>query len=66
MKADKLKLIRAVLIVAGGLGAFYYFGDSPDLIRLGVLLAAAVLEVIFLRHTVISRHPRGISDGSLA
>ncbi len=55
MTADKLKLILAVLIVAGGIGGFYYFGDKPDLIRVAVMLAAAVLAVIIVAPTAFGR-----------
>jgi preprotein translocase subunit SecE len=43
--ADKLKLIFAVLIVAIGIGAFYYLGDKPDLVRVLTLLAAGAVAV---------------------
>ena len=46
MNADKLKLGLAVLILAGGIGAFYYLGDKPDLVRVGAMLGAAVLAVV--------------------
>ena len=45
MTADKLKLILAVLLIAGGIGGFYYFGDKPDLVRVAIILAAAGLAV---------------------
>ena len=38
--ADKLKLVVAVLIVGIGVGAFYYLGDKPDLVRVLAILAA--------------------------
>jgi preprotein translocase subunit SecE len=43
--ADKLKLILAVLLMAGGIGGFYYFGDKPDLVRVTIMLAAAALAI---------------------
>ncbi|UCH54269.1 MAG: preprotein translocase subunit SecE [Pseudomonadota bacterium] len=42
---DKLKLVAAVLIVAIGVGAFYYLSDKPDLIRVLALLAAIAVAV---------------------
>jgi preprotein translocase subunit SecE len=53
--ADKLKLILAVLLVAGGIGGFYYFGDKPDLIRVAVILLGAVLAVAIAATTAIGR-----------
>jgi preprotein translocase subunit SecE len=53
--ADKLKLILAVLIVAGGIGGFYYFDDKPALIQVAVMLAAVVLAVIIAAQTEFGR-----------
>ncbi len=48
--ADKLKLVVAVLIVGIGVGAFYYFGDKPDLVRvLAVLAACGVATAVALQ-----------------
>ncbi|OGI49872.1 MAG: preprotein translocase subunit SecE [Candidatus Muproteobacteria bacterium RIFCSPHIGHO2_12_FULL_60_33] len=64
MTADKLKLILAVLIVAGGIGGFYYFGDKPDLIRVAVMLAAAVLAVIVVAPTAFGRSAWEFTKGA--
>ena len=64
MTADKLKLILAVLIVAGGIGGFYYFGDKPDLIRVAVMLAAAVLAVIVIAPTAFGRNAWEFTKGA--
>jgi len=55
VSADKLKLILAVLIVIGGIGGFYYFGDKPDLIRVAIMLASAVVAVIVVAPTEFGR-----------
>lgn len=39
--ADKIKLVLAALILAGAVGAFYYFGDQSLPLRVGGLLVAA-------------------------
>mgnify|MGYP001578546841 CR=1 FL=1 len=51
MTADKLKLVLAMLLVAGGIGGFYYFGDKSDLIRLAVLLVAVMIAVVLAANT---------------
>ena len=46
---DTAKLALSVVIVLGGLVAYYYFGDSSTLLRtLGVLLAVALAAVVAL------------------
>ncbi len=48
--ADKLKLGLAVLIMGIGIGAFYYLGDKPDLIRLlSVLFAGAIAVAVAMQ-----------------
>ena len=44
--ADKIKLILAVLIVAIGIGGFYYFGNQSGLMRGLILLAAATGAIV--------------------
>ena len=43
--ADKLKLTLSILILAGGIGGFYYFGGKPEIVQWGVLLAALAFAV---------------------
>ena len=46
---DTAKLAMSIVIVLGGLVAYYYFGDSSTLLRtLGVLLAVALAAVVAL------------------
>ncbi len=40
-----------MLLVAGGIGGFYYFGDKSDLIRLAVLLVAVMIAVVLAANT---------------
>jgi len=48
--ADKIKLLLAVILLAGGVGGFYYYADQSTLIRvLGLLGVAAVAIVIALQ-----------------
>ena len=37
--ADKIKIALAVLLVIAGLAGFYYFADSPAIVRLASVLA---------------------------
>ena len=55
MTADKLKLVLAVLLVVGGIGGFYYFGDQPELVRVAVVLVSIVLAVVFAATTAAGR-----------
>jgi preprotein translocase subunit SecE len=40
--ADKIKILLAVLLVVAGIVGFYYFGDSPAIVRLGSVLAGLI------------------------
>ena len=64
--ADKIKLALALLLVAAGLGGFYYLGEQPLVLRVlsvlgGVILAVAVAWktelggrfAVFLRETIV-------------
>jgi preprotein translocase subunit SecE len=53
--ADKLKLMAAVLIVAISIGGFYYFGDKPDYVRVGLVLVAAGLAAAVALQTAAGR-----------
>ncbi len=64
MTADKLKLILAVLLVAGGIGGFYYFGDKPDLVRVAVVLLGGVLAVAIAATTALGRSTWEFFKGS--
>ncbi|HLQ26496.1 MAG TPA: preprotein translocase subunit SecE [Acidiferrobacterales bacterium] len=50
--ADRLKLILAVLIVAIGIGAFYYLDTKSDWIRYLILLGALTAAVAVAATTV--------------
>ena len=64
MTADKLKLILAVLLVAGGIGGFYYFGDTQGVLRVAIVLAAGVLAVIVTATTAFGRSTWEFFKGS--
>lgn len=62
--ADKLKLTLAVLIVAVGIGGFYYFGDKPDLIRVATVLVAAGIAVAVAMQTAAGRNAWEFGKGA--
>ena len=39
---DKIKIVIAVLLVVAGVAGFYYFGESPAIVRVGSVLAGFV------------------------
>jgi preprotein translocase subunit SecE len=46
---DTVKLALAALILAGGIGAFYYFGETSQLLRvLGLLVIAGIAAAVAL------------------
>ena len=51
-----MKLFLAVLLVAGGIGGFYYFGDKPDLVRVAIVLVTVALAVVITATTAVGRN----------
>ena len=52
---DKIKLIVAVLLIAGGIGGFYYYADQSQLLRVAGLLAVAGVAIAIGIQTEIGR-----------
>ena len=50
--ADKIKIVLAVLLIAAGLAGFYYFADSPAIVRLGSVLGGLVAAALVFWATV--------------
>ena len=50
--ADKIKIGLAVLLVVAGLAGFYYFGESPAIVRLGAVLAGLAAAAFVFWTTV--------------
>ena len=50
--ADKIKIVLALLLVVAGLAGFYYFGESPAIVRLGAVLAGLVAAAFVFWTTV--------------
>lgn len=53
--ADKIKIALTVLIIAAGIGGFYYFNDKPGVVQAGILLATAVLAIVVFYQTAAGR-----------
>ena len=53
--ADKIKLTLAVLILAAGIAAFYYFDTQPDIVRVLIVLGAAGLTIAVGYPTAVGR-----------
>lgn len=53
--ADKIRLALAALILAIGIGGFYYYGDQPDFVRVLMVLGAAGLAVVVGAQTETGR-----------
>jgi preprotein translocase subunit SecE len=49
LTADRIKMVLAVLVLAAGIGGYYYLGDKPPVVRvlvfLGALIAAAAIAL---------------------
>ena len=52
---DKVKLLLAMVPLAAGIGAYYYFGDQPAWIRVIGLLVAGGVSVMIALQTELGR-----------
>ena len=52
---DSAKLIVAVLLVVGGIAAFYYFADTSRLVRVLGLVAAGIVALFIAAQTAKGR-----------
>jgi preprotein translocase subunit SecE len=53
--ADNIKIALAGLIVAAGLGGFYYFGDQPVIVQVAILLIAAMAAIAVFYQTAAGK-----------
>jgi preprotein translocase subunit SecE len=53
--ADRIKLVLAVLVLAAGIGAYYYFADKLLLVRVLMLLGAGVVTIAIAMQTEFGR-----------
>ena len=54
--ADKIKIALAALLVVAGLAGFYYFADSPAIVRLGSVLAGLAAAAFVFWTTAPGKH----------
>jgi preprotein translocase subunit SecE len=63
-RLDSLKLGTAVLMVAGGIYAFYHFEDQHLVLRVLGLLAVAAIAVFVAAQTDLGRNVLGFISGA--
>ena len=61
---DRLKLVLAVLALAGGIAAYYYLGDKPDYVRVLSILGAGTVAVAIAMQTETGRSAWEFAKGS--
>ena len=63
-RLDSLKMGAAVLLLAGGIYAFYHFGDMHAVLRVLGLLAVAAIAVLIASQTAFGRQVAGFVSGA--
>jgi len=63
--ADKIRLVLAALVLAAGIGGYYYLGDKVLLVRVLVMLAAVAVAVGIALTTAVGRAARDFTRESL-
>jgi preprotein translocase subunit SecE len=54
--ADKIKMLIAIIVLAGSVWAFYYFGDQSTLLRVGGILVALAIATAVMLQTATGRN----------
>ena len=63
---DKIKLLAAALMIIAGIAGFYYFADSPSVVRLGSVLAGLAAAVALFWFTQAGKQFFAFSQESVA
>jgi preprotein translocase subunit SecE len=63
---DKIKLLAAALMIIAGIAGFYYFADSPSVVRLGSVLAGLAAAVVLFWFTQTGKQFFTFSQESVA
>ncbi len=53
---DNVKLLLAIIVLIGGIGAYYYYPDESALVRVAGVLFALVLSIIIAMQTTPGRN----------
>ncbi len=64
--ADRIKLSLAMLILAGGVGGYYYLAAKPDSIRVAIVLVCAIAGALVALQTALGRAVWEFAKGSRA
>ena len=59
---DKIKLLAAALMVIAGIAGFYYFAESPTVIRLASVLGGVIAAIVLLWYTALGQQFFGFSQ----
>jgi preprotein translocase subunit SecE len=63
-RLDSLKMGTAVLVLAGGIYAFYHFQDMHAVLRVLGLLAVAAIAILITLQTAFGRQVAGFISGA--
>ena len=63
-RLDSLKMGTAVLVLAGGIYAFYHFQEMHAVLRVLGLLAVAAIAVLIASQTTLGRQVAGFISGA--
>ena len=66
LTADRLKLALALAIAAAGIGAYYYLGDKPQIVRVLVLFAGFAAGAVIALQSDLGRAAFGFAKESRA
>ncbi len=64
--ADRIKLSLAMLILAGGVGGYYYLAARPDSIRVAIVLVCTIVAALVALQTGPGRGVWEFAKGSRA
>ena len=64
--ADKVKLMFAFLLVAGGIGGFYYLSESATVLRVASVLIGVLLAIVVAWYTDSGKRFFAFSQESVA